>query len=377
MANGITQDEAYRLVQTPLDALDGLLEAAGQLRDRLKGRHLTYSRKVFLPVTNLCRDRCSYCTFRKSPNQAGAKTMTLEEIKTWSAGARALDCKEALMCLGDRPEAVFPSYQASLHRMGVHTTIEYVAEACRVALEQGLWPHTNAGVMTRDEMASLRPLNVSLGLMLENVSPRLRAKGMPHAAAPDKDPVVRVRMLEEAGELAIPFTTGLLMGIGETPEECVDTLAELLRIHTAYGHIQEVIIQPFRAKPDVPMAGHGEPGERELARMVAVARLFLGDMNLQAPPNLAPGGIDLLIGAGINDWGGISPYTKDFINPEAPWPHLDQLAKSCEALGYSLGERLAIYPEYLGDRKWVDEGLRSGLLAAQERISCNSVCQSR
>jgi FO synthase len=373
---GITRDEAYRLVQTPLDALDGLLEAAGGLRDRLKGHHLTYSRKVFLPVTNLCRDRCSYCTFRKSPNQAGAKTMSLEEIRTWSARARQLDCKEALMCLGDRPEAVFPSYQAYLRRMGVDTTIEYVAQACRIALEEGLWPHTNAGVMTRSEMEALRPTNISMGLMLENVSPRLRSKGMPHAAAPDKDPALRVRMLEEAGELKIPFTTGLLMGIGETPEECIDTLAEIDRIHRAHGHIQEVIVQPFRVKPDVPMAGHGEPSELELARMVAVSRLYLVDMNLQAPPNLAPGGIDLLIRAGINDWGGISPYTKDFINPEAPWPHLDQLARSCQALGYSLGERLAIYPEYL-DRKWIDESLYAGVLAAHERIACTSICHSR
>jgi FO synthase len=371
----LTTEEALKLVLTPLDALDPLLQAAGELRDQLKGHHLTYSRKVFLPVTNLCRDRCSYCTFRKSPNQAGAKTMTLDEIRSWSAGAKKLDCKEALMCLGDRPETVYPSYAATLRRLGVDTTVEYVEHACRVALEEGLWPHTNAGVMTRGEMVRLRPVNISLGLMLENVSPRLRAKGGPHAAAPDKDPLLRVRMLEEAGQLSIPFTTGLLMGIGETPEELIETLAEIRRIHEQYGHLQEVIIQPFRAKPDVPMAGHGEPSELELARMVAVSRLFLGEMNLQAPPNLAPGGIELLIRAGINDWGGISPYTKDFINPEAPWPHLENLARTCEGLGYTLGERLAIYPEYLEDPKWLDEALRPAVRSAQERLGL-STCQA-
>ncbi|MBI3929406.1 MAG: 7,8-didemethyl-8-hydroxy-5-deazariboflavin synthase CofG [Armatimonadetes bacterium] len=342
--------------------------AAGQLRDRLKGRRITYSRKVFLPVTNLCRDRCSYCTFRKSPRHPEAHTMTPEEIRASSSRGFQAGCKEALMCLGDRPEAVYPGYRERLRLLGHATTPEYVLEACHIALEEGLLPHTNAGVLTGEEMQRLRPVNVSMGLMLENVSPRLSRKGQAHAAAPDKDPALRLAMIEAAGELRIPFTTGILLGIGETLEERVDTILAIRELHARHGHIQEVIVQAFRAKPDTPMREHSQSSDQELAHTVAVTRLVLGGMNVQAPPNLSPEGHVLLLESGINDWGGISPVTRDYINPEAPWPHLETLARTCARSGFELGERLAIYPEYLNARSFLDPGLNQAVEAVQERM---------
>jgi FO synthase len=348
--------------------LETLLREASELRDRHKGRHLTYSPKVFLPVTNLCRDKCSYCTFRKSAKDPAAKTMSLAEIAAQSRQGLALGCKEALMCLGDRPEAVYPSYRELLRRVGVETTAEYVELACREALREGLLPHTNAGLLTRAELIRLRPYNVSMGLMLENISPRLREKGQAHAAAPDKDPVLRLEMIENAGALKIPFTTGVLVGIGETAEELVDSILAIRDLQARWGHIQEVIVQTFRTKPDVPMRDHPEMSDVELVRIIALARLLMPEMNLQAPPNLTPQGHRLMIRAGINDWGGISPLTKDFINPEAPWPHLDALAATCREEGFTLGERLPIYDEYLRDEEWLDPSLRPAVESARQRI---------
>lgn len=357
--SGISGSEALQLLQTPVNQLEPLLAQASALRDARTGKTLTYSPKVFLPVTNLCRDKCAYCTFRKSPRQAGAHTMTLDEIAEVSARGLSNGCCEALMCLGDRPEAVYPSYGEFLRRMGHETTAEYVHAACVRALREGLLPHTNAGLLTRAEMARLRPVNVSMGLMLESVSPRLRERGMAHAGAPDKEPALRIRMLEEAGELRIAFTTGLLAGIGETLQEQVDTLLEIRRIHQQHGHIQEVIVQTFRAKTDIVMRDHLEMEDWELVRLLAVSRLLLPHMNLQAPPNLTPLAHRMLIRAGLNDWGGISPVTMDFINPEAPWPSLDVLRATCREEGYELEPRLPIYPEYLADGSFLDPALRS------------------
>src|SRR5262245_54662483 len=311
----LTRDEAVALLATPALTED-LLATASTLRDRAWGRTLTYSPKVFLPVTNLCRDRCSYCTFRKDPNDPDAWTMTPHEVGETVERARRHGCKEALMCLGDKPEAAFPQYRQKLAGFGHETTVAYVGHACEIALEYGLLPHTNAGVLNDEEMRLLKPVNVSLGLMLENVSPRFTTRGMPHFSAPDKDPAVRLRMLREAGELSIPFTTGILVGIGETREERVDSLIAIRDIHEQYGHIQEVIVQNFRAKPGTRMADFPELDAMEIARTVAVARLVLGpEMNLQVPPNLNPNEHKLLLQAGINDWGGISPVTRDYINP--------------------------------------------------------------
>ncbi len=353
--------DALALIECSADELPALLAAAGTMRDRAKGRVVTYSRKVFLPVTNLCRDRCTYCTFRKDAGDPGAWTMAPAEIAQWSRRGRALGCREALICLGDKPELAFKEYRETLARLGARSTIEYVARACEIALGEGLLPHTNAGIMTRDEMVMLRPLNVSMGLMLENVANRLRGRGQVHQWAPDKDPVVRLRMIAEAGEARVPFTTGILLGIGETPAERAQSLLAIRDLHERYGHIQEVIIQNFRAKPEIAMAGAPEPDAMEMARAIAAARLVLGpQMNVQAPPNLSPNEIEMFLAAGINDWGGISPLSKDYVNPEAPWPHLERLAERCARAGFELRERLAIYPEYVDDY-WIDPKLRPAL----------------
>ncbi len=353
--------DAIALIECAEADLAQVLAAAGELRDRGKGRVVTYSRKVFLPVTNLCRDRCTYCTFRKDPGEPGAWTMSPVEIAQWSRRGRALGCREALMCLGDKPEVAFREYRETLERLGARSTIEYVARACEIALGEGLLPHTNAGIMTLDEMRMLRPLNVSMGLMLESVSPRLRGRGQVHQWAPDKDPAVRMRMLAEAGQARVPFTTGILLGIGETPAERAQSLLAIRDVHERCGHIQEVIVQNFRAKPEIAMADAPEPDSTEMARAIATARLLLGPrMNVQAPPNLSPSEIELFLGAGINDWGGISPLSKDYVNPEAPWPHIERLAERCARAGFELRERLAIYPEYVDDY-WVDPALRPAL----------------
>jgi FO synthase len=358
---GVTLDEAEArsLIEADNpDELSALFAVAGHLRTRLKGTTVTYSPKVFLPVTNLCRDRCSYCTFRSDPDDAHAWTMLPEDIRSCCRSGRPLGCIEALMCLGDKPEVAFRSYRATLQVLGHASTVGYVGQACEIALDEGLLPHTNAGLMTRDEMAALKPVNASMGLMLENVSPRLRHKGEAHYYAPDKDPALRLEMMRQAGELQIPFTTGILIGIGETRAEVVASLAAIRALHHTYGHIQEVIIQNFRAKPSTRMANSHEPEAVDMARTIAVARLMLGDMNIQAPPNLSPYDHRLLLAAGINDWGGISPLTPDYVNPEAPWPHLAALRETCRAEGFTLQPRLPIYAEYVERPGFLDPGLR-------------------
>jgi FO synthase len=363
----LSEADAIALIECPDRDLDDLIGAAGDLRDRGKGRHVTYSRKVFLPVTNLCRDRCTYCTFRKDPGDPGAWTMRPEEIAAWSRRGHELGCKEALMCLGDKPEVAFREYRATLDELGVRSTIEYVARACEIALQQGLLPHTNAGLMTREEMAMLRPLNASMGLMLENISPRLRGRGGVHQAAPDKDPALRMKMIDEAGELKIPFTSGILLGIGETTAERAQSLLALRGSHQRHGHVQEVIVQNFRAKPEIAMADAPEPDAFDMVRAIATARLVLGSQaNVQAPPNLSPNQIELFLRAGINDWGGISPLSKDYVNPEAPWPHIERLGERCARAGFTLGERLAIYPEYIED-EWLDPAVATNVRAMWAR----------
>ncbi len=352
-------DEGTLLAEAPPEALDELLDAASRLRDRAHGRTISYSRNVFIPLTNLCRDICDYCTFAKKPDDPLARTYTPDDVRAVCRDARRAECKEALFCLGDKPERVYPGYLAWLERLGYATTAEYLVEACAVALEEGVFPHTNAGILTREEMTRLRPLNHSMGLMLENVSTRLMQAGMPHHGCPDKAPRVRLRMMEEAGELRIPFTTGILIGIGETARERVESLLAIRDIHGKHGHIQEVIIQNFLPKPGTDMAERPEAGERLELQTAAVARLVLGERwNIQAPPNLNPGSLSRLLGAGINDWGGVSPLTADFVNPEAPWPALKRLADLTAEAGFTLRERLGVYPEYLiGRPGFIDPGL--------------------
>ena len=293
------------------------------MRDRLKGRIVSYSRKIFIPLTHLCRDYCGYCTFRSDPVAGRAPYMTPDEVLAVAeAGARD-GCKEALFSLGDQPERTFPEAREFLGKLGFTRTLDYLAAMTALVLEKtGLLPHSNPGLMGRDDLSRLRETNVSLGLMLESISPRLRHKGAAHWRAPDKAPALRLRTIEEAGRQRIAFTTGLLIGIGETLEERVDSLFAILELHERYGHIQEVLIQPFRAKGDTRMASAPEPSVEDLQRTLAVARLILGDINVQSPPNLVSEDYPQLLAAGINDWGGISPVTRDFINPEAAWPQI-------------------------------------------------------
>ena len=327
---------------------EAVLEGACESKRRGKSDIVSASKNIFIPLTNLCRDRCAYCTFAKLPDSPEARTYRLEEVSdAVRAGVRA-GCSEALFCLGDKPEIAYRSHRAWLAERGLETTAQYLEQACRVAFEGRMLPHTNAGILSAREMASLRPWNASMGLMLESTSARLRQRGGAHYYAPDKDPALRIRMHEEAGELAIPFTSGILLGIGENRDERVDTLLEIRRIAERYGHIQEAIVQPFHPKPGTPMVDASPLGDREVAGWVAMARLLLGpEMNVQAPPNLAPEALELLLRSGLNDWGGVSPVTVDFINPEAPWPALVELKQRTEASGQRLVERLPVYPEHL------------------------------
>jgi len=342
------------------EEIDSLLLAAAELRNQLKGRRITYSKKVFIPLTNLCRDYCGYCTFRKDPRQSGARTMTPDEVLAVAEAGSRLGCKEALFSLGDRPEAIFPEMRETLSRLGHRTTLSYLAEMCeRVLNETGLLPHANPGLMGRKDLETLRRFNPSMGLMLESTSERLLLSGFAHDNAPDKPPSLRLKTIEEAGRLKIPFTTGILIGIGETLDERVDALFAIKEMHERYGHIQEVIVQNFRAKPEIPMRDHPEPSQMDHARTIAVARLVLREMNVQAPPNLSDDRYPFLIKAGINDWGGISPLTPDFINPEKPWPHIERLAERTADEGFELTERLSVYPEFVYRDEFGDDAIRA------------------
>jgi FO synthase len=340
--------------------LQDLLRAATSVRACGKGTVVTYSRKVFIPLTTLCRDYCGYCAFRKDPGQPGAHFMTPEEMLALAERGRLAGCKEALFSLGDQPERIFPEAREFLRKQGFSRTLDYLAAMCELVLEKtGLLPHSNPGVMDRAALVRLKDSNASVGLMLENVSPRLMRDGLPHANAPDKVPALRLRTIEEAGKLSMAFTTGILIGIGETMAERVDSLFAIRTLHEKYGHIQEVIIQNFRSKPDIPMAAHPEPSLGDMLRTVAIARLILGpQMNVQAPPNLSYDDFPRLLEAGINDWGGISPVTRDFINPEAGWPQIARLQFETECRGFALRERLAIYPEFVGRNEFLSSPVR-------------------
>jgi FO synthase len=343
---GLSREEALSLMQEA--PIQPLLDAAAAVRDRFKGRTVSYSKKVFIPLTHLCRDYCGYCTFRADP-QAGVQPYMLpDDVLAVAEAGRRAGCKEALFSLGDKPERVFPEAQDFLRKLGFGSTLEYLAAMSELVLEKtGMLPHSNPGLMGPDDLRRLRETNVSVGLMLESASKRLLRLGEAHWRAPDKVPSLRIRTIENAGELSMAFTTGILIGIGETLDERVDALFAIHSANQRYGHIQEVIVQPFRAKPDIRMAQAPEPSSEDLMRTIAVARLILGgEMNLQSPPNLLADDYPHLLQAGINDWGGISPVTKDFINPEAAWPQISSLRARSAGAGFLLRERLAIYPEF-------------------------------
>ncbi len=346
------------------DDVDGLFSEARRLRDDGRGRTVSYSRKVFVPLTTMCRDTCAYCTFVKPPG-AGGQYLTPEDVLAIVRAGERHRCTEALFTLGDRPEDRWPQAAEFLASQGCASTIDYVARMTEmVVAETGLFPHANPGIMSVEDLRRLRPSNPSMGLMLENVSPRLMEPGMPHHDCPDKDPALRLGTIRAAATARVPFTTGVLVGIGETPEELVDslfTIADVARL----GHIQEVIVQNFRAKADTRKRRDAEPTVAYVSRVVAVARWILGaEMNLQVPPNLTER-FEVYLDAGINDWGGVSPVTIDWVNPEAPWPHLEELRARTEAAGFALRPRLPVYPEYVTP-DWIDPGLLSPLMAAAD-----------
>ncbi len=345
----LSVDEAEGLVAARGRDLDRLMLVASGLRELGHGSTITYSRKVFIPLTMLCRDHCHYCTFAKPPAKLDRPFLSLEEVVAIAEAGRTHGCKEALFTLGDRPEERYPVAREWLAARGYHSTLDYVrAAAIRVIEETGLLPHLNPGVMSWEEMARLKHVSASMGLMLETSSDRLSEKGGPHFGSPDKVPAVRMRTIEDAGRLAIPFTTGILVGIGETYRERAESLLAIRDLHRRYRHVQEVIVQNFRAKPGTAMRRAREPEDEEFLAAVATARVLLGPrMNVQAPPNLSDEGMQLrLLDAGINDWGGVSPLTPDHVNPEKPWPNLDVLATRTAERGLELRERLTIYPEF-------------------------------
>jgi 7,8-didemethyl-8-hydroxy-5-deazariboflavin synthase CofG subunit len=348
----LSPQEASRLMRASGSEVPALMMAAGLVRDRCHPGVITYSRKVFIPLTNLCRDVCGYCTFVKQPGTDEALTMTPEMVLASAKAAKRAGCKEALFSLGDKPELKYPSHREWLRKRGYATTLAYLRDMCEMVYrETGLLPHVNPGILTESDDASLREVSASAGIMLETVSARLLKKGEAHHRCPDKVPNRRLETIETAGRLKVAFTTGILIGIGETLEERVDSLFAIKELHERYGHIQEVIVQNFRAKPDIAMADHPEPSLLDMLRTIAVARLVLGGrMNIQAPPNLTPDAYQMYLFAGINDWGGISPVTRDYINPEKPWPKILELRETTAAAGFELRERLAIYPEYVLQR---------------------------
>ena len=326
-----------------------LAARARELRDSHHGQIITYSRKVFIPLTHLCRDVCHYCTFARTPKHIEQAYMSIEQVLELCREGASAGCQEALFTLGEKPELRYKAAREALEKLGHDSTLSYVVDvAGRVLKETGLLPHINAGNMTADEIAQLRQVSASMGIMLESASSRLCEKGQPHYGSPDKDPVVRLETIALAGQARVPFTSGILIGIGETRLERIESLLALRQLHQQYGHLQEVIIQNFRAKPNTKMAQAPEPDLNELLWTIAVARIiFGGEMNIQAPPNLSPGVLPQLVNAGINDWGGVSPLTPDHVNPEAPWPHLDNLACETAAAGKFLDQRLTVYPAYV------------------------------
>ena len=344
----ISREAALRLIHCSENDLPHLLAAARAAKERFKPGTITYSRKVFLPLTNLCRDYCGYCTFRRDPGDPGAHTMTPDEVLSVAREGEKLGCTEALFSLGDKPELLFPEMRETLRHLGYKSTLNYLEAMCELVLrETTLLPHPNPGLLSAEWISRLAAVSPSMGLMLETTNDSLLRPGAAHDNAPDKLPSKRLRTIEDAGKQSVPFTTGLLIGIGESLEDRVDTLLAIRELHQRYGHIQEVIVQNFRVKPSIPMAKWREPDHGEMLRAVAVARLLLPDVNIQAPPNLSAPYYDDLLDAGINDWGGISPLTPDYINPEKPWPHVEQLRLRTAAKGFELQQRLPVYPEFL------------------------------
>ncbi|HEX2419036.1 MAG TPA: 7,8-didemethyl-8-hydroxy-5-deazariboflavin synthase CofG, partial [Micromonosporaceae bacterium] len=364
-SDGLSLDvtEAAQLLTARGPELPALLDAAARVRDaglREAGRPgvITYSRKVFIPLTRLCRDRCHYCTFATVPSRVPAAFLERDDVLRIARNGAAQGCKEALFTLGDRPEERWPAARRWLEERGYGSTLDYV-RACAVAVleETGLLPHLNPGVMSWEELQRLKPVAPSMGMMLETTAERLWSQpGGPHYGSPDKEPALRLRVLADAGRVGVPFTTGILIGIGETLTERAESLFAIRKLAREYGHIQEVIVQNFRAKPDTAMRDTPDAELDDLAATIAVARLVLGPKaRIQAPPNLVDDQFGLMLRAGIDDWGGVSPVTADHVNPERPWPAIEELAQRTATSGFRLAERLTVYPEYVtAGGPWID-----------------------
>lgn len=351
----LSAEQAYKLEYVQGAQLDALREEACDVRDHYWGNVITYSRKVFIPLTNMCRDECKYCTFVQHPESGNANIMTPAQVLSIVKQGEEAGCKEVLLSLGEKPELRYREARQMLAKLGFTSMIDYVASICELILkETNLMPHVNAGTMDSAEFAKLKAVSASMGMMLETVSERLLEKGQAHFSCPDKVPATRIATIVSAGELQVPYTTGILVGIGETWHERVDSLVKINELHHKYGHIQEVIVQNFCAKDDTQMAEFPEPSLEDMLRTLAVARLILHpSISLQAPPNLQERYKDY-IASGINDWGGISPITKDFINPERAWPQITRLAQATRECGYQLQERLTVYPSFLSQPTYVE-----------------------
>jgi FO synthase len=369
-----SDSEAYRSAGEEVDALlrafesqplEHLLAQACTLREEGLGRTISYSRKVFIPLTRLCRDTCAYCSFATTPSKVAAPYLSPDDVLAIVLAGQRAGCHEALFTLGDKPELRYEAARKALEELGYSTTVDYLVAMCELVLrETGLLPHVNAGIMTDDDIVRLRAVSVSQGIMLESVSERLCQRGGPHFGSPDKAPQARLAMIASAGRLQVPFTSGILLGIGETRRERIESLIVLRDLHAQYGHLQEIIIQNFRAKPGTRMASATEPGFDELMWTAATARLVFGPrMNIQVPPNLSYDQFAILLDAGINDWGGVSPVTPDHVNPEAPWPELRRLERATAEAGLHLVERFAVYPGYVHNaERWIHPKLRTQML---------------
>lgn len=358
-------DDAACLALADCDDTQKLMRDARELRDAGFHNVISFSKKVFIPLTHLCRDVCHYCTFAQTPKKIEAAYMTREQVLEIARAGATAGCKEALFTLGEKPELRYNAARKALDEMGYASTVDYLFDMAKAVFEEtGLLPHANPGTLTAEEMQKLRSVSPSMGIMLESLSSRLCEKGMPHYGSPDKEPSVRLATLEEAGKQRVPFTTGILIGIGETRRERIESLLAIRQLHQQYGHIQEIIVQNFRAKPDTKMAQAPEPDLDDLLWTIAVARLIFGaEMAIQAPPNLSPGVLEKLVDAGINDWGGVSPLTPDFVNPEAPWPHLQTLTEATANAGKYLQERLTVYPAFVRDLfQWTDKVFHTPIL---------------
>ncbi len=343
----ISKDEAYQIYQEiQKDPLE-IYRVAQILRNKNKGKAVTYSRKIFFNLVNLCSDTCSYCTYKSEPSQSKISMMSKQDLVNLAKLGKKYRCTEALFVTGERPEQKYPEARAWLKKNGFSSTAEYLVHASEVSLREGLFPHTNAGNLTKSEMNELKKTNVSLGLMLENSSERLSGNGMPHQFAPSKNPKARLRVLEDAGEIGIPMTTGVLIGIGETPFEIIDSIYAIKKIHEKFGHIQEIILQNFQPKSDTRMRSFPSAEEVYFKNIVALSRIIMPKMNIQVPPNLSPDSYVDFLSVGINDWGGISPLTPDYVNPEFSWPSIETVERNSSNVGFDLKARLPVYPEFI------------------------------